>query len=74
MSCVRYFSYGLMACLLWEALLLAAFYNTGVHSGWHTFWGALSIIIVPVLSACTAILLIVHLVRTWLGYTDKIGE
>lgn len=74
MSTVRYFSYGLMSCVLWEALFLWAFYQTDTHSGWHTFWGALSIIIVPTLSAYTAIILLVHLVRKWLGYTDKIGE
>lgn len=74
MSAVRHFSYALLSCVVWEASCLWAFYATDVHSGWHTFWGALAIIIVPTLSVYTAIILLVYLVRKWFGYQDKIGE
>ncbi len=76
MSAIKYFSLGLASCLLFEALFwFGGYCTTDPESGWHTLWGALSIIIVPVIATEAAILLIVHLIRKWLGYgPDTIGK
>lgn len=74
MSNVKWHSLILLALLLSEGPFWVAYCHTGPDSGWKTLWGALSIIIVPTLIVYTVILLMVFLIRKWLGHEDKIGE